>query len=288
MICTLIVNSEKLKNIYEKRDCPGWQPLTLISDETRAYIEKTGNERTRLERFAAYTLLFSAANDIFGAEIESISRDEFGKPYISKLKKSSSPKEEKEIKNSTQVLSSEKGVLGEKIYFSISHSDGIAAVTLSDEGECGVDLQAMPDGETAGRVEKRFLSSFVIDEKNDCVATFQNIKYGKNSEKLLSAPLPRDLFFLCFAEPTGSGFDFLSEPPEKEFSFIKNDKDVKFSFLKKWTLCEAILKCSCAGFREIRNVNALKEQMNLWFTPFTVKEELFGLSVALNKNVNNR
>ena len=82
MNATFIVNSKSLEKYYENRDCQIWQPLTLISEDILAYIEKAGNQQSRLERFAAYSLLFYLAKKFFGIKILSIGRDEFGKPYI--------------------------------------------------------------------------------------------------------------------------------------------------------------------------------------------------------------
>ena len=82
MNATFIVNSKSLEKYYENRDCQIWQPLTLISEDILAYIEKAGNQQSKMERFAAYSLLFYLAEKFFGIKILSIGRDEFGKPYI--------------------------------------------------------------------------------------------------------------------------------------------------------------------------------------------------------------
>ena len=85
MICTVLVDSEIVKEYYEKRDCLNWQPLTLIPKDILSYIDAQKNEKNKSERFASYALLFSLVPTFFGKIVENISRDEFGKPYFEKL-----------------------------------------------------------------------------------------------------------------------------------------------------------------------------------------------------------
>ena len=151
MNATFIVDSRALEKYYENRDCH-WQPLTLISDEIFEYIERAGNKQSKLERFAAYSLLFSMSEKIFGVRIKSLGRNEFGKPFIKELTK---------IGGKIAVSQDENPL--KKISFSISHSGGFSAVTLSDEGECGVDIQVLPGRKTSERVEERFLRGISFD-----------------------------------------------------------------------------------------------------------------------------
>ena len=266
MICTLIVNSETIKNIYEKRDCLSWQPLTLISDEIRMYVDNTRNEQNRIERFSAYSLLYFAINEFFERSDKRILRDENGKPYFPRLGDEAD------------------------IFFSISHSGGMSAVTISDEGECGVDIQLMPEREMSERIEKRFLNSFHIDGSDKRIS---RIGGDDQSESLLkenahkqkrdfNTALPRR-HFVYFAEPTDNGFKLLSEQKEIRLLHEKMNDDFEIRFLKKWTLCEAILKCFGSGFKDLRNLNTYMDSCDLWFSALGASEKIFGLSASVKK-----
>ena len=127
-----------------KRDCRTMrQPLNLLTPELKEYIENTKNEKTKFERISAYSALLISLKELFSLENPEIRRNENGKPYL----------------------------MDSKIYFSISHSDRVSAVALSDEGEIGIDLQCSFDKEKEEKINKRFLNN--IEFKNDNV----DIKY---------------------------------------------------------------------------------------------------------------
>ena len=242
MICTILVDSEQIKKFCEKRDCRLWQPLTLISDETLKYIENTKNFSVRCERFSAYSVLFYATLKFFGRTITRLSRTDDGKPYISESRMVCETDETKSIvcdstKSNKNIATAENGEdfrnkldaeNGEKlknIHFSISHSGGICAVTLSDEGECGVDIQALPDIDRIARLEKRFADLFNEYEKNSEAASFANngMSTGYSwDENMVANSTPHfpslpeaseksimsDSYAFYFAHPTNDGFGF--------------------------------------------------------------------------------
>ena len=308
MILTVILNSEKLKNFYEGRDCQNWQPLTLISKETLEYIKSTADEKTRIDRFAAYSLLFSLADAFFGIRIKKIGRNEFGKPYIEEFLK-----EDKEVSDGN-------------LHFSISHSGGIVAVTLSEDAECGVDLQIMPSKDVSERLEKRLLSSFDVRDVSvmDSDMTLKNacrVYYAEPMEKgftLYPAPgikckLLNDIQGLesNFGNSLETSFSIKSEKdilnsmtidvedipenypitdceeiPKNNFlgAFLKEYKDSQeLVFLKKWTLCEAILKCFGKGFRDHSKLDFLKSECNLRYYLVLIENQKFGFALAIKK-----
>ena len=240
MIYTFITDSEKIENFAEKRDCHSWQPLTLIPEKILSEAEETKNSALRYERLAAYSLLCFASLSFFGTKIKDILRNEHGKPYASELDDD------------------------RKIYFSISHSDGLCAVMLSDEGECGVDIQALPSQKQRERVEKRFLSAI----SEDLVSENDDKKSNLGESQLI------------FAEPSEEGFTFLHEIGD--FSSVTNEEEDLF--LKKWTSFEAILKCFGNGFSDASRVNLLSEGCVVSNKQFSYKYKRFGLAICRLKN----
>lgn len=248
MIFTAIVDSKKLKNYYEKRDCLNWQPLTLISKDTLALIENTKNEKSLLERFAAYSLLYYSARKIYDYKINSIKKTEIGKPYI------------------------DDELLNGKLFISISHSGSISAVTISDEGECGVDVQLLTDAKILENAEKRFLSSF--DLSNSTFRSFDN-----SSDVFLSDDVGANSYsasklrksYLLIAEPCEFGFSF------SPLNFISGKNDS----LMKWTVSEALLKCSGGGFRDLEIINQINQQCDVRYCSFKLNNYTYGLAVSI-------
>ena len=281
MNATFIVDSKSLEKYYENRDC-FWQPLTLISEDIFEYIENTRNKQSKMERFAAYSLLFFLAEKIFGTRILSIGRSEFGKPFIKELSRVS---ENGDFKNCD---------LGKKIYFSISHSGAFAAVALSDEGDLGVDIQTLPDRKTSERIEERFLRDISFDEK---IGTFSSDKKGlseglfaSNGTKKRYSSLPSiALNMLYFAEPDSSGFSFkkcdlfTSIDNNDPSLTVCDEKKYECAFLKKWTVCEVILKCHGTGLKGLDKLLELYKKSEVYYSSLNLSNTVFGISVAKMK-----
>ena len=292
MIFTFITDSEKTKFFYEKRDCQNWQPLTLISRETLDYIEKAGNEGTRNERFAAYSLLFFAVNEFFGTRIISIIRDENGKPYMGECMAS----DENCKPYIDKPMSKNK-----KISFSISHSGGFAAVAISDEGECGIDIQLMPDAERRERIEKRFLRDFDFLEAK-ALKTVKNFYFAEPNErgfdlKEIEVKGSNSSSEVKKIETEENSFSYLIKKIEAEnnFSSDKNSSSKEKnrgqnehfpsnhakiellpsnedSFLKKWTALEAMMKCSGGGFRNYPLVQEMFDKFEFRYTSLSMAD----------------
>lgn len=177
-----------------KRDCRTMrQPLNLLTGELKEYVENTKNEKTKSERIAAYSALLISLKELFLVENPEIERNENGKPYLK----------------------------DGKVHFSISHSDGLAAVALSDIGDIGIDLQCSFDKDKEEKIDKRFLKD--IKFKNDNI----DIKYFL----LLDGAL-KD----CSPE-------------------ISLDDD----FLFRWTFAEANIKCKGLNFSKFKEINELSK-----------------------------
>lgn len=188
--------------INKKGDCRVLrQPQSLLSTEVNEYIEKTANKITKSDRSSAYTTLFAALKLFFDAEGFDLKRTENGKPYLY----SSLPCYDKSIS------------------VSLSHSDSIIAVALSDEGDVGVDIECGVEKEKAERLERRFLSD--ITPENDNI----EIEY----------------YYAGFKEN------------EAVFEKIVPQCDTQVDFLSKWVFAESIIKCFGLTFSEISKINEL-------------------------------
>ena len=175
MIYTIISTTEKNK-IEENRDCRVLrQPLSLLPKELDEFINNTKNDNLRTERYLAYTTLLSGLKEFFGIDGVLIDKNSEGKPYLVYEPKKYQKNEDllgqytsyqKNIDYS-EKFSQEKTQAEnkEKIHISISHSDGAVAVSISDEGEIGVDIQSKISPEKANRLSDRFFGDVeALDE----------------------------------------------------------------------------------------------------------------------------
>ena len=206
MIYTVISDINNFKSAREsaqKRDCHNqWQPLTLIPKDVISYIENSKNDEVRLERFTAYSTLFFALFELYGKKDLTLCRTDSGKPYL--------------IENGN----------ASKIQISISHSDGLVAVAISDEGDIGVDIQSEIDKSRAERLEKRFFTDINIKEEI----------------------FPHKLFMLSFTE---------ENVKLEEFKNVEAKLD---GFTAKWAYCESIMKCDGGGFGSLDKIPNLQEK----------------------------
>ena len=138
----------------------------------------------------AYSLLECLCNEKLGTYPGKVEKDENGKPHFS------------------------ENINGVKYHFSISHSNGYAAVLFTDLCECGVDIEPQMTKERAEKINDRFLSDdFKADEYDGVILT-----------KLIG-----------FDNNVNLSFDFDSNKKEK-------------SATEKWTTLEALLKTDGRGF----------------------------------------
>ena len=157
----------------------------------------------RDERRLAYTSLLCGLKSFFGIEKCEIKRIPKGKPYITN-------------EHGEKCLFE-----GKEVYIGISHSNGVSAVCISNEGEVGVDIQSIIDVDVANRLSKRF---------------FRNLN-AKSSD------LPIE-YFRC--EITGD---------EAVIEGIEPVGNITDSFTKKWVYAESIMKLMGGGFGDISVIN---------------------------------
>ena len=175
MIYTIISTTEKNK-IEENRDCRVLrQPLSLLPKEFNEFINNTKNDNLRAERYLAYTTLLSGLKVFFGIDGASVAKDSEGKPYLIYDEKKYQKNEDLSVRCKShqknidydEKSSEEKTHTDDKakICISISHSDGMVAVSISNEGEIGVDVQSKISPEKANRLSDRFFGDVeVLDE----------------------------------------------------------------------------------------------------------------------------
>ena len=142
MIYTIISSTKN--RIEENRDCRALrQPLSHLPKELDEFISSTKNNSLRAERFLAYTSLLCGLKAFYGIDNASVKKDPEGKPYL--------------------VYDSDSAP---EIHISISHSEGTVAVSLSDEGEIGVDIQCKISAERAERLKNRFFGDVEVHSEN--------------------------------------------------------------------------------------------------------------------------
>ena len=226
MIYTVIVDILDFCNFYNKRDCHiAWQPLSLIPDEIIKYIKSANSNEVKMERFAAYSALFIALKEFFGKTELVLERSEHGKPYLV-----------------------ENGVKS-NIGISLSHSKGLAVISISDNFEIGVDIQAEINKDTALRLEKRF---------------FEDVKI--KSQKLDTK------LFLLDAE--------LKLQNIYEADNVKAEESKNESFTTKWAFSEAVIKCIGNGFLSASRVRELSPKTKTQIYEIKHKTNTYALVIA--------
>ena len=208
--------------INKNRDCRiVRQPLKLLPVEVKEYIEKTKNAELKAERELAYTTLFASLKKFFDIEKTNIGRTADGKPYL----------------------------VGSSIHFNISHSDGVVAVCLSDEGEVGVDIQSEIDPQRAKRLEDRFFADLDVKSEN------------------LSGE-----YYLCHIDNGEATFE----------SFCPATTDTE-NFNSKWTAAESLMKLYGRGFGDISSLPEISKRAKNSVRVVELNEKYY-LSISVKNN----
>ena len=191
-------------------------PESRLPDDIKDYIDKTKNEQVRSERFSAYTSLLCGLKTFYGIDNFSIKRTDRGKPYI--------------VTNEADENNSNGD---KKIYISVSHSDGLSAVALTNEGEIGVDIQSLIEPDRAERVDKRFLSELSFEDGElDLFTYFLRMDGAIASVEENTVPLLK------------------ASIPQKNDSSLSNKNNVEI-ITSKWTLAESCMKAISGGFSDL-------------------------------------
>ena len=131
------------------------------------------------------------------------------------------------------------------VEFSISHSDRLVAITLSDDArEVGVDIEKKRDIRHAEKIEDRLL--LALDSPTDEEGEGEIIFLGADGEK-------RD---------------------------IRLTRAKKMDFFERWTLLESLLKCEGGGFRSVGDARELLKSRRVNLYNVEYRGEEYALAVA--------
>ena len=175
-----------------------------IRAELFEHINSVSNQRLKKERCGAYLLLSLVVKNMLGF-MPRVEFSQSGKPYFDR----------------------EYG-----IYFNLSHTSDLVALSLSDEGCVGVDAEAEISPERAARLERRFFSELSINSKP------VNVRYS-----------------FCKMKESGDAELFTVE--DEKFSEVTalastlTRVNYTCDFGARWTLYEASLKCNGGGFTSL-------------------------------------
>ena len=155
-----------------------------------------GTEEKDIGHTVAYAMLDTLYRAKFNTPTPVIEKNEYGKPYF----------------------------VDGSCHFSISHGKGLCAVLLTDEGECGVDIEPEIEPTRAKKIDTRFLC-----------------------DRLPVRPLKRDIELRL--ELTGGANAQEPKPSgEVEIQGVEVESFDKMPITAKWTVLEAVLKMSGEGF----------------------------------------
>ena len=217
MIYTIIYDTRKRDFSHLiKEDCRiERQSIPDFSEEIREYIDKAKNSLVREERYSAYSTLLYSLKCLYGIENPRIMREKDGKPRL----------------------------VSHDVFFNISHSDGLVAVSLSDKCDIGVDLQSEISPEREERLSARFLSGFSF------------------------LPHPLEISYLYLE----NGRFFTLDLP-----MAKGDK-----FTERWTTFESVLKLTGDGFGAASDIEKIGQNVKTDTRVIRLDNILFSLSNSI-------
>lgn len=199
-----------------KEDCRvERQSIPGFSEEISEYIDRAKNDTIREERYAAYSTLLYSLKCLYGIENPKITREKDGKPRI----------------------------ISHDIFFNISHSDGLIAVSLSDKYDLGVDLQSEISPEREERLSARFLSGF--------------------------SPLPCPLEIEYLYLENGRFFTL-------DLPMAEGDK-----FTERWTTFESVLKLTGNGFGAASDIEKIGQNVKTDTRVIRLDNIIFSLSNSI-------
>ena len=166
-----------------------------------------GTEEKDIGHTVAYAMLDTLYRAKFNTPTPIIEKNEYGKPYF----------------------------VDGSCHFSISHGKGFCAVLLTDEGECGVDIEPEIEENRAKKIDTRFLSDRlpVRPLKRD-IELRHELTGGVNAQE---------------TKPTGEvEIQELELTGGVKIQGVEVESFDKMPITAKWTVLEAVLKMSGEGF----------------------------------------
>lgn len=229
--------------------------ISKIPEEARGRVEKTLNEKEKINRIGAYILLIRLCEELFNEKNIQIRYTDKGKPCLYKYDY---------VNKNSQILTN----------ISISHDGAISCVALCDDNfDVGIDVQEEKTDINCSSLSKRFFKK-IKGLSEDMAPLVKSLV----SEPVL---LNKGVSLKCFNYGDGCVFevpciDFLSERGINS----QNNKD----FFRKWTYLESHLKMSGDGFSGISCFDEIAlgaecgcveffKNGNLYFLNVSVKEK---------------
>jgi hypothetical protein len=249
----------------------------FCDSQTLSYIRKTKNEELKRIRVHAYLSLFATLKTFFSAE-GKVTHE--GKPEF--------------IYN--EQADGEK----KKLYISISHTDKITLVAVSDEGEIGVDIEGVISPEKADRVEKRYLENveirytgwdiplFYYDLESDSFISLDHGKIAVGTSAEYSAQISDDE---SVTDTESSKADFCNGIKLLYDLSVKSmvsdtGEDLKSTLTTvKWTALEALLKCDGRGFAAFKEVNEISDNFDIRSTMICIDGGRYALSLSIKHSL---
>ena len=248
-------------------------PTVGLAPYLHDYINKAKSGALYRSRLSAYSLLFFALADFLDRSAE------LGAAISSLQSEKTTPSEKRisisdygafpELKSGAcadfleiRLSFDERGKPylerdGERfpVEISLSHTDSLAAVILSDEGEVGVDIETEIEEDRAERLADRFFSSGISVEKRGSLRSLYTLFEGAVS----------------VFEPSKEGCSQNPSDAEENHSI---------SFTERWVLCEAILKCEGGGFGSLTRLPALAGSASVYSAELNFHEKRHFIAVA--------
>ena len=131
---------------------------------------------------------------------------------------------------------------------SLSHTDKLCAVAISDEGEVGIDAEEISGEEKTKAAVKRFLNDF---------SPSLNFSQGV---KIYDFDFIKSSFTKCKIDP-------IREAGPSSFTVL-------------WTAAEALLKCDGGGFASLPSLEKIESESLIY--SFTVREK-YSVSLAIKR-----
>lgn len=280
---------------------------SFLPSEVKNYIKKPTSKKVREERRTAYSLLYSALFEFFGEKYSGLFVEwtKEGKPRFKSENHELKP-ESLELKSENPKNKEENRELDGCIpQFNLSHSDGVVALVLSDNGEIGIDIQGEIDESTADRIEKRYktrsaLSSLSLGRLSDFESdvalmyasledkefTYEKVCFGK-----VYSDAPKDKIISDIKDETCEGEESLEKTnPSNSLKSRASEKPIitppaPDDFGSRWSAIEACIKCEGSGFinygETVKNIS----EYSISAENIKIGERKYSLAIAVKKHI---
>ena len=162
------------------------------------------------------------------------------------------------------------------ISFSISHRGDVVAIILSDEGEVGVDLEAVIPSERAAGIEARFLKDLYPEDGKIGNIEISFATLGADGEI-------RELEIIYPADNPESSDNPLKTTENDNYNLHITRIQPSHDITSRWTALEALLKLSGGGFADFPRAALLADTSRIasFSLPWCGAE--YRISVAIKK-----